>query len=79
MLVPETAMDENDSTPARQNDIGPAWEVPAMQAKPQPFPVKECSNDFFGFRILPANAGHHPAARNAIDYICQMNRCFLVR
>ena len=66
MPVPEAAMDEDDRTPSRKNDVGFSWQVPAVDAKPEAPAVQQASDQLLGLRVAAADSGHHAAACDAV-------------
>jgi len=62
MSVPEAAVYLDDRSIPRQLDIGPAWQHGIVQGKPKASPVQKRSQAQFGFCVLAAYAGHHPAS-----------------
>lgn len=66
MPVPEAAMDEDDRTSSRKNDVGFSWQVPAVDAKPESPAVQQASDQLLGLRVAAANPGHHAATCGAV-------------
>jgi hypothetical protein len=67
--MPEAAIDENGDLVLFDDNIGPTWQTPVMQAKPQPTSVESPADPNFRLRILPADALHHAGPGCAVDYI----------
>lgn len=70
MSMPKAAMDEHDSTILRQNDIWFSRQVFRGDAISQAMRMQIFSDNQFGLRVTPPNAGHHPATSCAIDDVC---------
>jgi hypothetical protein len=62
VTVPEAAMHKDDRFVPRENDIGLAGQVFAVQAKPVPHAVQHRTDTDFGFGISSPNSRHVPAA-----------------
>jgi hypothetical protein len=58
MPMPEAAMDEDRESPARQHDVGPAWQVLAMEPEADTEAMQQAADDAFGRRVLAAHGGH---------------------
>lgn len=71
MTVPETTVNKNSRSIFRQDYIRSTGQVFSVKAEPEARVVQQLSYDNFGFRILAADAGHHPASRLFVDYVCQ--------
>jgi hypothetical protein len=61
VLVPKAAVDEYRFSPPRKHEVGASGQIAAMQPKSVPQFVYPLSHDYFRFRVLTANARHHPA------------------
>jgi len=66
MPVPEAAVDEDDRTPPRKNDVGFAWQITAVDAKPESPLVQQAADQLFGLRVAATDPGHHAAACGAV-------------
>jgi len=69
MPMPEASVHEDNGVVFRQHDVRFAGQILGCNAIAQAMCVKVLSHDDFGFGVAPANAGHHPASRGAIDDI----------
>jgi hypothetical protein len=49
--MPETAMDENDRSPTRKNDVRGTWQVAPMQAKSVAHPMQKGPNRDLGLGV----------------------------
>ena len=66
MAVPETAMHEADGSKTTEGKIWRSREFPIMEPVAEPSGMQGSSENKFGFRILTADAGHHPRASRLI-------------
>ena len=66
MAVPEAAMHEADGSETTERKIWRSREFPIMEPVSEPSRMQGSSENQFGFRILTADAGHHPRARRLI-------------
>jgi hypothetical protein len=57
--MPETAVNENNSLPARQNDVGLAWNVSAMQSEAISERMQKAAHDELRRRIHGLDTSHH--------------------
>lgn len=71
MAMPETAVNQNDSLPAGQNDIGSSWQLSVMKAVAESFCMQGFTEQDLGFRILAPDPGHHAAADSRRDNVSQ--------
>lgn len=69
MTVPEAAMYEDGRAVSWQHDIRLAGQLADMQAEPEPLSVQKASHQDFRFRVLPPDAGHHPASGCSIYHV----------
>jgi hypothetical protein len=67
--VPETAMHEDSSSPARQYHVGLAGQTPVMKQISEAEGVKAMPHDQLGLSVLAPDPRHHPAAGSRVDYI----------
>jgi len=58
MLMPETAMREDNFFSAWKDNVGPSGKVSAMQAESVPEPVNQAPQGELRVRILAADAPH---------------------
>lgn len=56
--MPEAAVNENDGTMTRQDNIGLTGQPRGVKAKPVAKTMQGCSHDAFGRSILTANRRH---------------------
>lgn len=71
VLVPKTAMDKDDLSPAGEDQIGVAWQVAAMEPVAVSHPVDEPPDRHFWLHTLAADCAHVGAAlegRNPISH-----------
>jgi hypothetical protein len=66
MPMPETSMDENNRSVARQNYVRSSGKASGTDAKAKSRAMKEASYCDLGPGITAADAGHHPAPRVTI-------------
>ena len=71
VTVPEAAVNKDDGTTGRKDQIRFSWQATVMEAKPESARMKSSANCQFGPRVLSANTGHHSTARSAIDDVNQ--------
>lgn len=62
MPMPETAVKQYRASPSRENQVGGARQVLAMEAEAIAEPVEQGTNTKLQARVLAANLGHIPAA-----------------
>lgn len=60
-------MHEDDGAVLRQHDVRPAGQIPGCDAIAEAMRVQVLPHDDFRLGVAPANAGHHPASRGAIN------------
>jgi hypothetical protein len=58
MVMPETAVNEDDTPILGQNNVGTAWQVFDVFPKPKPFFMQLRSQLDFDLRFGPANCRH---------------------
>lgn len=58
MAVPEAAVYQNGFLVPWQHDVGPAWEVFAMEPEPEPHPMQHGPDGEFGFGVFAADPAH---------------------
>ena len=71
MHVPKAAMNKNHCAKFWKNNIWLAGQVLSMKAKPKATAMQDAADKHFRLRILPTNAGHHPASGGFVDDIRQ--------
>jgi len=59
VLVPETAMHENNASVAFQHKIWASCQLRIVQPKTQPKTVNHGTNDAFWARVFSSDASHH--------------------
>ena len=69
MTVPKAAVNKYYRTEAGKNDIGLSRQVMGMEAEPETLAMQQAADQDFRLCVAPAYAGHHPAARRAVDYV----------
>jgi len=62
MTVPEASVHEDGCLVARQDDVGPTGQVPAMQAKSVSLFVQNSPHDPLGAGVASADTGHYSAS-----------------
>lgn len=62
MTVPEATMDEDDDPVTGKDHVGPAWQVPPMQAKAEAANVKQSANGHLRRGITRSYSAHIEAA-----------------
>jgi len=76
MAMPEAPVNKNDSPVTWEYDVRAAGEILAMQSEAKPRYMKIRPDKSFRFCVAPLYAGHHPAARYAVNDVrhgdCQM-------
>lgn len=58
MPVPKAAVNEDDDSPARKNEIGATGQIAAMEAIPQPCGVQAPTQEELRLSVAPANTRH---------------------
>ncbi len=66
MAVPETAVHKTDRSETTEGKIWRSGKFPIMESVSEPSGMQGSSENKFWFRILTADAGHHPRARRLI-------------
>lgn len=69
MHVPEAAVNEYHSPMLREDYIGGARKIPAVESEAVAHSVKRRSHSLLWRRVLPTNAGHVPASASLGDSI----------
>jgi len=62
VTVPEAAVHEDCCVVLLEDEVWSARHSGLVEAKPQAAAVEKAANSQFGHGVLPADAGHHPAA-----------------
>jgi hypothetical protein len=60
--MPEASMHENADPVARENDVGLAGKIAAVEPEPVSHRMQHAANDQLGLGILPPNPAHQAAA-----------------
>jgi len=71
VLMPETAIYENDGPVPRENQIGLARQVFRMQPVAQPSRMQRAPNQQFRLRMATSDGSHIPAARSLVVNVRQ--------
>ena len=75
MLMPETAMNEDDRSVAREDYIRATGQVAAMESKTESLGIEEGPYQTFGGSIPLTNARHDPAPHFFGDSISHLSNC----
>jgi hypothetical protein len=67
--MPKAAINKDDLSPGRENDVGAAREILAMQAKTIAHRVDDTSYGKLRERVLPLYLAHYPTAHSRIEQI----------
>lgn len=70
MSVPEAAVDEDNRSEARQNDVRSSGKLLVMQSEPKSRRMESTTHGYFGHRVPSGDSGHHPASRSPVDDVC---------
>ena len=68
MPVPEAAVNEYRSPPARKHDIGSAGQISTVEPKPKSQCVRRLANGNFGLRVLRSDPRHRPGPKGWIAF-----------
>jgi hypothetical protein len=69
MAMPEAAMNEDNSSTCRENEIRSARQSCTTESISKALGVKGLAEEQFWNGVLSSNARHHPAARLTIYYV----------
>lgn len=79
MAMPETAVDEADSTVAAEDKIGRSRETPDVEPEPESACMKRSSKSNFRFGVFGGYARHHSRPRGLVDNIGHRSWCSATR
>lgn len=76
MSMPEAPVNKYDRPILRKHEIRRSGQLSIMQSITQSLPMKKTSDQHFGARVLPANAGHHSRPDGRGNDVCHSRALF---
>lgn len=72
MAVPETAINKQDGSVTGKNQVRLARKRRVMKTVTKTLGMKDATDEHFRFGVLAPDGGHHPAARDRINYVSHL-------